>query len=164
MRPSVLTKEFLLKRCSEAVDGCLEWLGGKTTRGYPLVNSQGKVVYAHREMMRICLSLDRLPSGILVCHKCDNPSCINPEHLFLGTQADNMRDMSVKGRCGHITHPDRVLRGTRHGMAKLTASDVREIRSRCGNGEKQREVAEDYSITQAAVSLIVRRINWRHIP
>lgn len=98
-----------------------------------------------------------IPAGMVVCHRCDNPPCVNPDHLFLGTQIDNMRDRSKKGRGNH-------RKGSRHGRAKLTEQDVRVIRSRYATGDwKQSDLAAEYGVSQPLIGHIVRRVTWRHI-
>jgi predicted NUDIX family phosphoesterase len=86
------------------------------------------------------LHCGEIPDGLLVCHHCDNPSCVNPEHLFLGSQADNIADMRSKGRGGHMT--------------KLSQADVLAIRAT--TGVTQRLLAEEYGVTQQQISNIKR--------
>lgn len=97
------------------------------------------------------LAYGEIPSGLCVLHKCDNTSCVNPAHLFLGSQSDNMCDMIAKGRRGKCA-------------AKISADDVVVIRQRCANGELQRVVAADYALTQAQISAIVLMKKWKHLP
>jgi len=100
-----------------------------------------------------------VPDGMDVLHRCDNPRCCNPAHLFLGTQADNVSDMDAKGR--RIT-PDR--RGEGHGNARLTENDVKEIRSLYASRTmSQSELGRLFGVTQVQISSIVRRESWRHI-
>jgi hypothetical protein len=81
-------------------DGCWEWSGCRHPRGYGLARYMGKTVVTHR----IAWMLERgaIPGGMVICHKCDNPPCVNPDHLFIGTQADNNRDRHQKGRTKNI--------------------------------------------------------------
>lgn len=90
----------------DASSGCWLWTGDKAKKGYGRLKIEGKRVYAHRAMWEE--KVGAIPAGQLVCHTCDNPSCVRPDHLFLGTQFDNMGDASAKGRCNPwnrgITH------------------------------------------------------------
>jgi hypothetical protein len=92
--------------------------------------------------------------GMCVCHKCDVPECVNPDHLFLGVHRENMHDRDAKGRGN---------RGARNGMAKLSPEDVRQIYERAHAGERQRVIAADYGIGERAVSKIKTGIRWRHV-
>lgn len=96
-----------------------------------------------------------VPAGMCVCHACDVRDCINVEHLFLGTHADNMADRDAKGR-GSI--PD--SRGSKHGRAKLNENDVRAIRT---DSRFNSTIAREYGITRGAVSHIKNRTRWKHI-
>lgn len=91
-----------------------------------------------------------------VLHKCDNPRCVNPEHLFLGTQGDNMIDKKNKGRSP---------KGEWHCAAKLTAQDVIAIRERYAEGNiSQAKLAAEYNVSRGGIADIVKRRNWRHVP
>lgn len=160
---------------------CWEWQGGRHNN-YGFFSFDLQTVGAHR--FSWMLHNGPIAPDLFVCHSCDNPPCVNPAHLFLGTLADNFRDMFEKGRNakGDKTvyrmypelkmrgdkspsrlHPERLPRGEKHGMARVTADQVRVIRKRCEAGEKQRDVAADYGITQTAVYYIVHRKNWAHV-
>ena len=136
-------------------DGCWLWVGNQDHRGYGRfrIDAQGKMDGAHRAAW--FLTYGPVPDGLHVCHHCDNPRCVRPDHLFLGTHDDNMRDMTVKGR-GH--------QGVRNVNAKVTEADVRAIRIRyAAGGVTQKALAEKYGVDHTTVSLIVRRKNWRHL-
>jgi len=115
-----------------------------------------------------------IPQGFYVLHKCDNPNCVNPSHLVLGTQKENIGDMVAKGRGNwargnsHGTHtrPGNYIKnhpqGERHGCAKLTWKDVVRIRRLYATGVySQRDLAEEFKISQPHVGNIVREDNWK---
>jgi hypothetical protein len=138
------------------------------------------VLKAHR--VAWTLTHGEIPEGQSVCHSCDNPPCCNPDHLFLGTPADNAADMVRKGRTasgdrnGSRTHPARVPRGDRHHSrthpealprgekhpnAKITREQVAQIRAALGAGVFQEEIASRFGISQTMVSKIKRGLSWR---
>lgn len=125
---------------------CWLWTGGSVTRGYGQLWSHGKCYKAHRYAWQLVNG--EIPSGMCVRHKCDVPSCCNPDHLELGSHADNVADRVKRGR---------GARGSRVGTAKLSDQDVTEIRSLLCSGVTQVEVAKRYSIHKETVSRIHRR-------
>lgn len=138
--------------------GCHEWNGGRSERGYGLIVIDGKQRYAHR--VAYARAHGEVPEGLCVCHHCDNPSCVNMEHLFLGTQAENTADMDRKGR--RVSSPQV---GARHWKARLSSDDVAEIRRAYGaGGVRQVDLARRYGVAQAHVSAIIRGAAWGHIP
>ncbi len=151
----------------EVVEGaCWPWRGA-TLRGYGKFNSRalGRTFSAHRfayEAVR-----GPIPEGQNVLHRCDNPPCCNPDHLFLGTQADNVADMVAKGRgasgdrSGSRRHPERLPRGERHGMAKLSAEQVAEIRATPMKRGMQRAFARRFGVSEATVSYILSGKVWK---
>lgn len=134
---------------------CWEWTGTRRESGYGELQTgsreRRKRLAAHRVAWE--LTHGPIPDGMLVCHTCDNPPCCNPAHLFLGTHGDNMRDKCAKGRGGYN-------RGEACGKAKLTAADVRVIRTLTGSN---RQVAACYGVTHTAIQDIRRGRTWRHV-
>jgi hypothetical protein len=126
-------------------------------RGYAVVWFEGKHVRHHR---LVFVQSNRMKlqqiEGKVVRHKCDNPACINPNHLELGTQAENVQDMVQRGR--KVT-----IRGSDHKFAKLNESDIPIIRSMIAKGESQARVARIYKVDKALIRRIHNRQSWAHI-
>jgi hypothetical protein len=150
---STLATRFWEKVRVAGPDECWEWQAGQYRCGYGClrVDSKRSMVGAHR--VSWLLHFGPIPDRVKVCHHCDNRLCVNPAHLFLGTQADNVRDMVEKQR-----GPDR--HGERNGRAKLTAGDVRFIRSSADSGV---QLARRFGVTRTQISAIRKRQTWRHI-
>jgi hypothetical protein len=138
----------------DPVTGCIEWTARRNNDGYGQLRVGSKTIGAHR--LAYELKHGPIPPGMKVCHHCDNPACCNDEHLFLGTDADNMADREAKGRGVR-------LQGEKHGRAKLTEAAVVEIRRRLAAGEVQRVIAEDFGISNQEVSNIKTGISWKHL-
>ena len=138
--------------------GCWEWNGGRLIHrgGYGQVKYAGEVMKAHRLAYETWVG--PLDPGHFVCHTCDNPPCINPDHLFAGTPADNNWDKVRKGRARGGSMP-----GELHPSHVLTEAAVVEIRRRLQAGEKGAHVAREYGVTPAAISRIKKRQTWRHV-
>ena len=126
--------------------GCWEWGGLTLSKGYGRLSYQGKNETAHRLAWK--LSEGAIPKGKWVLHRCDNPVCCKPWHLFLGNNNKNMKDMSIKHR-------------SRSG--NLNDEKVLEIRSRYSLGELQREIAKDYNITRSAITQICSGTSYKYI-
>ncbi len=135
---------------------CWMWIGGSFMRGYGVFHfSKTRYMRAHRLSWILHHNRD-IPAGRIICHKCDIPGCVNPEHLFDGTNDDNMKDKTRKGR---------AYRGQSHYKTPLTDDLVREIFSKCltakhGDG---RRLAKEYGVLPACISAIKHRRNWKHI-
>lgn len=140
--PSAFWKRTVLRE-----SGCMEWLGAKDKDGYGVSRFHGKSIRAHRHAY--ILVEGEIPTGKHVCHRCDNPGCCNPEHLFLGTHDDNMRDKVQKGRC---------CRGQGVSNSKLTPEKVFAIRSATGTSKS---VAAQFGISMSAVDHVRHRRRWQ---
>lgn len=139
--------------------GCWLWIGGKGGQaGYgqirlgSVVDGTRRHVYSHR--LSYEMHYGPIPKGMFVLHKCDSPSCVRPDHLFLGSHSENMADMKNKGRS---------LMGEKNVMAKLTLPQVRAIKTRLSLGWTQRKLAKEYGVTFQAINLIAVGKNWAHI-
>lgn len=134
-------------------ENCWEWTAGKNPDGYAVFRGLGE-----RRAGRAAWKLVNgdIPSGKLVCHRCDNPGCVNPNHLFLGSPLDNMLDKTRKKRNNPPV-------GERAGRAKLTTSQVLEIRARHAKGDVQRHIAKDFGVGFKAINKIVFRQRWKHV-
>lgn len=150
-------------------DRCWPWLGARKPTGYGFLSFQRKYWRAHR--LAWFLTHGSIPAGQHVLHRCDNPPCCNPAHLWLGTHADNMRDRSAKGRQAR-KQPSLIAaqkewaqshRGERHFNAKLRDADIPFIRARIAAGERFTTIAADYPVSRFTIGLIARRRRYSHI-
>lgn len=155
----------------QKTDRCWLWIGGTDKGGYGKLMTAGRHRRAHQVAWELAYGRP-VPSGMAVCHNCpggDNPACVNPAHLFLGSIQDNNADKQAKGRQargashGSRTKPDQTPRGERNNHARLTADLVRSIRERHANGETCTSLAHELGMGRAAISHIVHRRNWKHV-
>lgn len=144
--------------------GCWLWSGYLGSHGRPSVSVNGKQQLAYRAVYEALVG--PIQSGLLCCHRCDVPTCVNPSHIFLGTHLDNMRDAQSKGRLQHQTeHPSlHVGRniGEANARSQLTAQQVQEIRAARGI-LNQAQLAARYRIAKTTVSNIWTRRSWAHL-
>jgi len=144
----------------EAPSGCWEWIGSKNWDGYGMIGIAGtdrlswKIRIAHR--ISYALHVGEIPAGINVLHKCDNPACVNPDHLFLGTQRQNVHDMIAKGR-----RVQADISGEKNPMSKLSKDDTKTIRHLYfAERRPQNEIADYFHVAQSCISKIVSGKRW----
>lgn len=152
-----------------APDACWPWRANMGTDGYGKFWRDGKSHHASRIAWE--LTFGPIPEATNnVLHRCDNPRCCNPAHLFVGTRRDNRQDMLRKGRglAGDRhpfrTNPEAILRGESHPMAKLTADDIRAIRAAGERRAPATALASIYGVTAGTIRAIWRHAIWRRLP
>jgi predicted XRE-type DNA-binding protein len=148
-----IVSRFLDKIEIDDQTGCWNWTAGKWGKGYGQFSVSGRPMSAHRFSYQHFVG--EIPDGLDVLHSCDNPGCVNPEHLWLGTNEDNIADKVSKGRSGV---------GSDNPNAKITAETVLVIRELVGSGQvKQSEIADQLGLSRQGVSDIVNRKVWRNV-
>ena len=166
-----------LEKTRRAESGCLEWTGATARGGYGNLMVVSRTWGpAHRVAWE--LAHGPIPDGLWVLHRCDNPKCVEADHLFLGTHADNMSDMVAKGRHPSVRspecrerggrhwtkrHPDRVARGERGSGSKLTEAGVVEIRRLRASGAALSELAAAFNVSETTISSIAHKKTWKHV-
>lgn len=158
----MLLHEWFWSRVNKT-NGCWNWARAVDGRGYGQTHlpdhPRRKRFRAHRVAWE--LTNGPIPSNLLVCHHCDNRSCVRPDHLFLGTPRDNIQDAIGKGRFILPVAPDN--RGSRHGMSKLTEAEVLAILEALRAGIRGRVLAHRYNISEPTISAIKHGNLWRHV-
>ncbi len=168
MTEATLEARFWAK-VAKAPTGCWEWQAATDRHGYGFIGLGVRAVgtgRAHR--VSYVLAYGSVPKGMCVLHRCDNPPCVNPVHLFLGSRADNMRDMKAKGRAasgernGSRTQPGAIRRGEQLPQTKISDAEVRQARLLWETGKwRQSHLAEKYRISQSNISRIVNAVSRR---
>lgn len=147
-----------------AATSCWAWLGPRESSGYGVLGVSSGGPRRQARATHLALRFGKgveVPAGLFACHRCDNPGCVNPDHLFIGTHVDNMRDMVAKGR-GHGPGAEAV--GEKNGHAKLTDADVIEARRRYVAGERSADLAREYGIARSAMRRTLFGQAWTHLP
>lgn len=193
-RPKSLSGQYCSRECAYAgrrarvadrfwkqvqkTDSCWIWTASLNKHGYGKAFYEGKTMSAHR--LAYILTYGPVSDGINVCHSCDKDyptndasyrRCVRPDHLFLGTTADNMKDKAQKGRCnspagernGANLHPDRVARGDNNGQSKVTSEQVLKMFEERKAGKSQKELSAEFGIQISTVSRILNGKRWKHI-
>jgi hypothetical protein len=152
----------------EKTGDCWNWVAARDNRGYGKFGIAG---VGSRDAHRVSFELANgpIPKGICVCHSCDNPSCVNPAHLFLGTQADNVADMTRKKRgtigpkSTALRFPEKLPRGAANVSTKLMPEQVCAIRKQREQGQSLNQIARTFEVSAATVRQIVNRQTWKYL-
>jgi len=174
---------FWAKVDKSGPNGCWLWTAAKDKDGYGRFQLQGRPVYAQRVAYQLCVG--PIGQGLLALHRCDNPPCVNPAHLFLGSVRDNAEDASTKGRAAtgersgshthpecrayglrnaRYTHPENTARGERSGASVLTEAQVVEIRSLYAAGKHSySQLSSMFGPNKGHIGKIIRRELWTHV-
>ena len=142
----------ILENISINENGCWEWNKSKSKSGYAKIWYRGSTMRGNR--VSYLAFIGDIPEGILVCHHCDNRSCINPDHLFLGTHKDNCHDSIQKCRHAH---------GEKSSKSKLKSEHITEIRKLYSSGISQEKISKKYNVNQSCISSIILKKTWNHI-
>ena len=146
MRVKVSKREFFENRVYQSIDGCWYWIGYLTSHGYGVFIYDHKRDMAHRASYKLYKGPIE-PDDLWVCHRCDNPACVNPNHLFLGTPLDNVRDMDSKNRRGL--------------SCKLTLEIANKIRDSVKSGLTRRQTATVFNVAHSTVNRIINGKSWK---
>lgn len=151
-QPRPLAERFWEKVDIRGEDECWPWMASTKQGGYgKIVSDDGRFLLAHRVAYE--LTIGPIPVGLVLCHRCDNPGCVNPSHMFLGTQADNLQDMRTKGR-------GNPPRGVRHPKARLTDQLVAQIRA---DPRSHRQIARILGISKSTIGMVKAGVTWTHV-
>lgn len=137
-------------RYKKTDNGCWTWIAHTDKDGYGILPTNSASIRAHRFSYELYIGV--IPEELVVCHKCDNPSCVNPEHLFIGTVKDNCQDMLSKGR-------DKMV-GSKNNKAKLNENDIKNIRN---STESYQSIAIEYNVSISTIKRIRSGKNWSHV-
>lgn len=147
----------------DRTSGCWLWTKSLNT-GYGQIRVGPSIALAHRASYMVFLG--PIPRGLEACHKCDTPACVNPEHIFIGTHAENMADSKWKGRISRGDRHKRAITkasGDSKGNTKLTSNDVRAILRAIEDGASSYALARAFNVSATAIYHIKHRKTWRHI-
>ena len=151
-KSSVQDRFFAKVFVPKGPNACWEWTASKCKDGYGLFSVNGKLTNAHRFSYQFFCG--EITGKMFTCHKCDNPGCVNPKHLFLGTPKDNMLDKVKKNR---------QAKGSKNGKSKLKENDILEIRKMLNSGSTGREIAKQFGIHPSIITRIKHGGIWSHV-
>lgn len=148
---------------------CWQWTASRFPSGYGVFTIMSVALKAHR--VAYAIHYGKVPAGMCVCHRCDNPPCVNPTHLFLGTKSDNNKDRAAKGRSARLfgnknilkARPECIVRGVNHRLAKLDDDKVRSIFRMHKQGISVPEMASLYGVDNSTVRAVIERKTWVHV-
>jgi predicted XRE-type DNA-binding protein len=156
-------QRFMSKVSPEPMSGCWLWTGAVNRIGYGMFHlkhdkktNKSYAALAHRFSFEFHTGKDL--GELYALHKCDNPACVNPDHIYAGTQADNVADMDAKGR--RINRP---LCGSKHSNSKLKEDDILHIKTLRNMGLKQKEIGNIFGVSQVQIGNILRGKQWNHL-
>lgn len=164
-----LVRRFFDMTSPDPETGCIVWTRARNRKGYGQIRVRSRLRIAHRLSWE--MAHGEIPAGMMVLHRCDNPPCVNPAHLFLGTNSDNQKDSVAKGRHWMKRHPEQTTflshgirpRGEQCRCARLTAESVREIRRLRAEGVPAAELAQRYGVKREQIYKIALGYAWRHV-
>ncbi len=162
----MLDARFWCKVARSSDSQCWEWQANKNNNGYGLFRPGGTAPKRLAHRLSFEAANGPIPPGMFVCHKCDNPKCVNPSHLFLGDSRANVADMIAKGRKVVVLNPNNrppVLRGENHPRAKLTAEMVVMFRRRLSAGESLHQIARETGLSRRTLGRMRDGVSWAHV-
>jgi len=153
-------KDFgrFLSKVKVSENGCWNWIAGVTEDGYGHFWLNGKTVRSHRLAYRMWVG--NILDNKIICHHCDNPACVNPKHMFMGTTQDNVTDRETKHRGNH-TPP--ILIGSKHPKSKFIESDIVKIRELRKSGLECSKIALIYGVVRQTIHRICTNNGWKHV-
>lgn len=166
MQESIANEKLWRKIKINPVTDCWEWQGAYSSGKYGCIRRKGKTMRTHRLFFEIFKGA--IPKGLYILHTCDNTKCCNPEHLYAGTQLDNMSDMDKRGR-RNPPRGDRnamrinSLKGEKNGRSKLKEADISQIRRLLSEGKTKSLIAKMFGVSRMPITGIANGQNWSHV-